>query len=82
MGVAFNQSGEENHSICIDDLTLLVIGTIGRGPDIINSSILHPNGLVLNEFSGKDIEEGTVEENGIQGRPLSKNLLVLLKIVG
>jgi hypothetical protein len=66
VGVAFNQSGKENHSIRVDQLSLLALGKIGSRPHIDNSSILDPNGLAFDKFSGKSIEESTIDKNGIR----------------
>ncbi len=66
VGMAFNQSGEENHSIRVDPLSLLAPGKIGSRPHVGNSSIPDPNGLAFDKLFGKNIEESTIDENGIR----------------
>jgi hypothetical protein len=74
MGVAFNQSGKENHSIRVYRYCLLAFREIGSRTHIDNDSILDPKGLAFDKLSGKRMEESTIGENGIWRRVAGNGL--------
>jgi hypothetical protein len=81
VGVAFNQSGKENHPIRIDGSCLLTLRKIGRRTDISNEPILNPNGLVFDKLSGQGVKEGRLGENSIRRNGARKDFVKIHPLV-
>jgi hypothetical protein len=77
MGVAFNQSGKENHPICVYGLCLLALRKIGSRTHIGSDPILDPDGLAFDKLSGMSIKKSAIDENGIW-RSVARNEVIEL----
>ena len=56
VGVAINQSGKKDHSICVDRYGLLTLGKIGSTTHVGNDAVFDPDGLAFDKLSVKALK--------------------------
>jgi hypothetical protein len=66
VGVAVNQTGEENHSIRVNRYGFLALWNVGSATHEGNGSVLDPDGLAFDKLPGKRVKESSIDENGIR----------------